>query len=356
VNVRTITRFGALLTLLACVEPRPVGADPSESPEASTTSFEAITTTTGIATTPAMGWPSEAPEALLATRQGILIGGQPSAAADTEVMSVADDLEGGIVFSEGPGPDHDVSWIWWRPAGSDESVPLLEFRHPEHGYLHQVGEFDDGRRLIVTRTTELASGEPEQYLELHDLDPSAASGRRVVQTGGIEWGAQSVSYAGGWFLITEVNHSCGSFYLIDHSGHRLENSSLPEPPCQVHFEVPFLHGRLSPDGSLLAYVGQDFELSQELGYPVVVRSHLTVVRLDTGEEILREQITDSAEHVVISMDFDGVWLVWVRTPPDQPQLPPIHTEVLGLDMEGTRFRVQAEGINSIWLPRAPLQP
>ncbi len=298
-------------------------------------------------------WPGEAPDVLLVTTNGVFRGGALELAAHNAVRAVYD-LAGGIVWTRaGDGLE-----LHWRATGSPSSQ-ALPIGGPEglEGGLHQVANIDGTPAIVATRRISPEHQEPEEFLELYELSAEAPLIDQVIQTGGIEWGAQAVSYAAGVFLVTEINHSCGRLYLIDASGEEIDEPALPEPPCQVHFEVPFLHGRLSPDGSLIAYVAQTFEFDDELNQPVVVSSHLEVVDRAAGEEVLREQVTDEPTEVVASMDFDGEWLVWARVPPGgEPALAPAGSEVLGRHLVGARFQAEMEGVRSVWLPRAPLGP
>lgn len=320
---------------------------------------ESPATPTTTQAVPGVGvWPEGAPEVLLGTTEGVFLNGGPYAAPGTGVVAVVDDLEGGVVYQTAAAPGDQTSRIWWLPAGSAEPVELgLGESGGFVGLVHSVAEIEGGRHLVVTQEVGGEGGEPEQYLEVHELDVEALPGRRVVQTGGIEAGAQSVSYAAGFFLVTEITHSCGNLALVNLFGERVVASALPEPPCEVNFEVPFLHGRLSPDGSLIAYIAQSFRFDEELGFPVVTRSDLVAVDRATGEELVRETVTDQATEEIVSMDFDGEWLVWVRRPPgDLPAGPVTGSQLFGLHLEGARFQVDLEGVTSVWLPGAPLQP
>lgn len=356
---RTLAALSALALLLACTGSSPLPTNPTLPPEtilttppgtAPTASSPTTTTTTGSTTAAPdpVAWPEAAPSVLVATGGGILLGSDPYAAAGTPVVGAVDDLAGGVVFQTEAGD------LWWVPVDSQESIPLSapgEFQES----LHQVAEVDGERVVVVTRRYESQQAEPEEHLEVVVLGGQGGPGRRLAVTGGIEWGAQSVSYAAGTFLVTEVNHSCGEMRLLGPTGEPLAAPGLPEPPCRVHFEVPFAHGRLSPDGSLLAYVAQTFAFNAALGYPVQVSSDVVVAELATGEELVRERVTDTATERVISMDFDGEWLVWARQPPgDEPGGTPTGSEVFGLHLDGTRFRASVEGVRAVWLPRAPL--
>lgn len=339
------------------VETAPTTTVSTAPSSAETTSTTASAATGTVSDSEAGEWPEVAPDVLLGTTEGVLLRDQPYAASGRPVDKVVDDLEGGVVFQTATDIG-ETSELWWLPTGSEEPLPLLELAESGgfRGSLHQVAEIDGERMLVVTRDIAPGGVEPEEYLELAELTEKAEPDRRVTLTGGPEWGAQSVSYAAEAFLIVDVNDACGDIKLVDLSGAPIAAPGLPEPPCEVHFEVPFLHGRLSPDGSLLAYVAQNYQFDAELGYPIVIRSHLVVSDLDTGDDVLREQITDPAGEQIVAMDFDGEWLVWVVGASSGETEPfPTGSEIFGHRLDATRFQARVEDVRSVWLPREPLK-
>jgi hypothetical protein len=310
-------------------------------PLTSTTTTSAPTTSSSTTiTTVRLPYPGEAPDALLGTMDGVYLRDRPLAVQGTRVMAAVDDLSGGIVYQEG---SRDDGVIWWLPAQESSPRRVLPSEGVFHGLLFQVAEIEDRRVVVVAHRYEL--GEADEYLELHPLNSGDMEQLAVV--GGVEWFAERISYAHGLFAITDATHSCGTLYFLDRSGQEVEVPAEPEPPCEVHFEVPFLGATLSPDGSLVAYVAQQW-MSE--GHPVVTSSDLVLASVETGEELLRQEVTSEPESRIIALDFDGEWIVMART----PRFPQPATEIMGISIGGARFLASVPGVNSVWLPRVPL--
>ncbi|MDP8958718.1 MAG: hypothetical protein M3N51_05860, partial [Actinomycetota bacterium] len=163
--------------------------------------------------------------------------------------------------------------------------------------------------------------------------------------------ATRVSYATGRFVVTEESEGCGRLFVLDESGAELDVPGVPEPPpCQNPHHTPFAEGTLSPNGRLLAYVAQTW--ASEDFHPGVVASELVVVELDGGQELLREQVTSEGESRIISLDFDGDWVVMARTPAGEPL---VANEVVGLSVSGARFLARVPGVSSVRLLQVPLE-
>ncbi len=192
--------------------------------------------------------------------------------------------------------------IWWWPAGAAEPV-LVSFKPGR--LLHDVA-IVDGRPMavVVDNPDPSPEVEPESHLQLVDLETGDDS-RTGLQVGGIEWGVNQVSHRDGVYLVTEVNHSCGDLYATDLAGGIIALPGLPEPPCAVHFEVPFSGAAFGPDGGY-AYVVQHYVQTDEPG-GTITGSELVVVDPE-GTERARIDLGTGDEYLG-EVDFDGRWAI-----------------------------------------------
>jgi hypothetical protein len=172
-------------------------------------------------------------------------------------------------------------------------------------YLHDVTLLGDVPWAVTTVWDAPDPAlEPVQRLELIRLD----SGERkvVAPVGGIEWGASYVSYADGYFLVTEINDGCGRLYVLDVAGNTVEFPGIPVPPCAVHFEVPFGPAALAPAGTRFAYVAMTFAPGDGSTGPVLAGSRLVVRDLNQPDDLFS---IDLGGVEYRDLDFDGRWVL-----------------------------------------------
>ncbi len=277
-------------------------------PAATTTTAPAPTTTTTVAPTPTLPAPTdppdEAPPILAAGPRGIVIlGGQTIVPAIVDepgvwVDAVPDGL-GGLVYAAA-GDAAQV--IWWWPAGAGEPS-IVSFKPGR--FLHDVAVIDGRPTAIVVDNPDPSPDvEPADFVQLVDLETgdTTTTGRQI---GGIEWGAPQVAYRDGVFLVTEVNHSCGDLLAFDLAGADVP-LPLPEPPCAVHFELPFGGADFGPPGTGFAYVEHHYADTGKAGGELT-GADLVVIG-DDGAEQARVAL-GTAGVPYDGVDFDGRWAV-----------------------------------------------
>lgn len=171
--------------------------------------------------------------------------------------------------------------------------------------LHDVADINGRPVAVVTSWTTDDFGEPVQQLELVPVDGGDIS--RIAQVGGIEFGATTISYAAGLFLITSSSDGGGVLQVLDIGGTQLEAPWLPEPESGPgQFVEPFQFARFAPDGDTYAYLRVSPGVGA--GGADVLRTDAVVRRVSDGGEVLRIQIGGLDERFT-SLAYDGHWVV-----------------------------------------------
>ncbi len=317
-------------------------------PGTSTTTTTAATTTTEA---PAITL-DELPPLIGAGPDGItlgVIGGRQLVAPvpsdePGEWVDAAGDGAGGFVYVAA-GDSGQI--IWWWPAGATE--PRVVSFKPGRVF-HEAAVIDGRPTIIVVDDPNPALGaEPREFVQLIDLEDGGTE--EIRQVGGIVWGAAQVSYRAGTFLVTEFNHSCGDLVAFDRAGTTVRLPLHPVPACQIHFEVPYAGGVLSPDGSW-AYLERHTVASGEPG-GTVTHTDLVVVR--DGTEAVRVEVAGEGVNPG-ALRFDGRWALiqpgWtvVQVPEEDPQ-PFIVVDTSGPIRVAT---VDAVGFTSLRFLETPL--
>ncbi len=278
----------------------PITTTTTFAPPATTTTAAPTTTTAPVSTTTTMALPADIPDILTAGPGGIglLAGPTLIPPVDPDIglwIDAIPDGAGGLAYV---GVGQDAPNIWWWPAGAAE--PTQGSFKPGR-ILHDAAVID-GRptAIVVDNPDPSPDAEPEDFVQLIDLATlETTTGRQV---GGIEWGASQVSYRDGVFLVTEINHSCGALVAFDVAGADVDLPGLPEPPCLVHFEVPYGGADFGPAGTGYAYVEYHTEDSGEPG-GMVTGADLVVIGED-GSETARIAL-GTGDARLGEVDYDG---------------------------------------------------
>jgi peptidoglycan hydrolase-like protein with peptidoglycan-binding domain len=254
----------------------------------------------------------------------LVAGGVESGVTDDPVQWASTDGAGGFVYSV-----DDI--VWWRPAGGADSVAV-----------DAVGRFArsiDGRPTLIAETDEMCGDCCFFWLVLHDLangeeTPFACAGGGGDATGSVtDVGGHRYVFESGMDLANySTNHDLtigelGVGDTGDTTGVQFPGNPYPNAEtCQVHREGESaaaceVHGRLSPDGMLLAtWYRPDFSIvvdPMDMPPEVVADAAGWLERLDTlpadvmvhelegGIERYRTQLPARSRIV----DFDGRFLV-----------------------------------------------
>jgi peptidoglycan hydrolase-like protein with peptidoglycan-binding domain len=254
-----------------------------------------------------------------------VVGGVETRVLDEPVAWASSDGEGGFAYSA-------AGHVWWQPAGTDDAA-LID---GAGWYARSV----DGRPTLIVSTDEAGCGDDGYFkLALHDLASgderlfgcvggSGDSTSTVTDVGGrrylVEGGMDLANYSTDYGLTirdldaTDEGSASGSGLpgnpYPDSTSCRVQREGEPMAACEVH-------GRLSPDGALLAtWYRPDFSMVVDpMGMPPeVVADHagwlarletlgaeVTVHDLDSGVELYRTELTGRTRIV----DFDGRFLV-----------------------------------------------
>ena len=259
-----------------------------------------------------------------------------------QLGTALDDAEGGVVYSL-IEPEGGV--VEWLPAGQGFVRPVAEGNDL---YLHDVTLLGDVPWAVVTRwDPPEPTTEPAQRLELVRLDSGET--KEVAQVGGIEWSAGSVSYADGYFLLSEVNDGCGRLYVLDVAGNLVEFPGVPVPACEVHFEIPYGPAALAPSGTRFAYVEMTWAATDGPDGPALVSSRLVVHDLNQAEDLFS---IDLGTVRPTDLDFDGRWVL-VTPGPDSGD-----TALLAVDTAApvpALGRVDGAGVWGARFVRAPVR-
>ena len=287
------------------------------------------------ASTSAPATTSDGPESGLAVRVpdhlrygsgGLVLvaGGVETRVLGDPVAWASSDGVGGFVYSAD-------GQVWWQPAASDDAT----LTDANGWFARSV----DGRPRLIVRTEEGCGEGGYVWLALRDLGSgdeqlfgcvggSGDSTSTVTDVGGsryvVEGGMDLANYSTDYGLaIRELGVTDqGSASSIEFPGNpypdytvcRVQREGEPMAACEVH-------GRLSPDGALLAtWYRPDFSIVVDpMDVPAeVVADHagwlarletlgaeVTVHELDTGVERYRTELTARTRIV----DFDGRFLV-----------------------------------------------
>ncbi len=314
-----------------------------------TTTVPPTTTTVAPTTTMAPGEPPAGfPLILAAGPNGIeILGGAtlvPPIVDEPGVwVDAVPDGRGGLVYA---AAGDAAQIIWWWPAAAAEPV-LVSFKPGRT--LHDVAIIDGRPMAVVVDNPDPSPDvEPEDYLQLVDLETGDVS-RTGRQVGGIEWGVNQVSHRDGVYLVTEVNHSCGDLYATDLAGDDLPLPGLPEPPCAVHFEVPYGGADFGPDGGY-AYLERHYVQTDEPG-GAITGSDLVVVAAD-GTERARIDLGTGDEHLR-DVDYVGRWAI---VGGEFDPVSGVDRDPLLVDVEqGTVTRLAGNGAFSFRFAPEPLQ-
>ncbi len=290
----------------------PGGTSPPTLPPSTTTTALPTPTTTTTTTAPPTQLPADLPPILTAGPNGIgylggdlILGPIPDDEPGEWVYAV-DDGAGGLVYA---AVGADVQTIWWWGEGREPEV--ISFK-PWRA-LHDAAVVG-GRPVAIVEDNPDPSPdvEPEIYVQLVDL-ATLEEDTVPRQVGGIEWGISQVDHAGGRFLVTEVNHSCGEVYAFDASGADVDLPGVPAPACQIHFEVPYAGAAYAPDGSSFVVLERHTEDTGEPGGRV---AGTDLVLYRGGAEALRVPVA-GPDVDLSGVDFDGRWAI-VPGPFDAP--------------------------------------
>ncbi len=284
---------------------------PAQPPTTTTTQPPTVTsltpTTAATSTTvaPATTAAPESPAILVAGPEGIaLVDKQPLVLPpdETELGEWVDaipDGAGGLVYA---GVGQDAQVIWWWPAAAAEPQ-LISFK-PGRA-LHDAAVINGRPTAIVVDDPDPSpETEPEGFVQLITLEDGTTTTVRMVA--GIEFGPSQVSYGDGVFLVTEVNDGCGALYAFDRSGNDVDLAGLPEPPCEIHFEVPYSGAAFGPADTGFAYVEQRTIPSEEPG-GTISGAELVVVGSDGAEQ--RRIALNTGDELLGRVSFDGRWAI-----------------------------------------------
>ena len=257
----------------------------------------------------------------------LVVGDVETRVIDGPVEWVSSDGAGGFVY---PVDDQ----VRWWPAASDNATPI-----EAKGLFARLV---DGRPTLIARTDERCSDDGEFFwLVLHDLASGADRHLACVGWGGdatvgaadfggdryvVEWGMDLANYSTKHGLIIGelgATDSAGPLWSgLDSPGNpypdaetcRVQREGEPMAACEVH-------GRLSPDGTLLAtwyrpdlsFVVDPMEIppevvADEAGWLArldTLPAELTVHELDTGIERYRTKLSARSRIA----DFDGRFVV-----------------------------------------------
>ncbi|MEE9227739.1 MAG: hypothetical protein V3U47_02070 [Acidimicrobiia bacterium] len=175
--------------------------------------------------------------------------------------------------------------------------------------LHGTVPGDGVEYAIVTTWEAGAFGEETQFLDLFPVkggDPT-----RVGVVGTATAAAETVSYADGYFLVTESFVGGSTIYALGLDGERREVPGLPllgEGASGVS-ALPLQRARVAPGGNTFAYLRVTPGVGA--GGVDVVETELVVQRLDDGVEELSIKI-GGRDEIFVSLDFDGHWAIAAR--------------------------------------------
>ena len=173
--------------------------------------------------------------------------------------------------------------------------------------LHGTASIDGVEYAMVT-TWEAGGvfGEETQFLDLLPLDGSLAT--RVGVVGTVTEAAESVSFAGGFFLVTESFLGGSDIYALGLDGARRQVPGLPlvtvgAPGVNTR---PLQEARGAPGGDSFAYLRVTPGVGA--GGVDVIQTDLVVQRLDDGTEEFSIEI-GGRDQIFTSLDYDGHWAI-----------------------------------------------
>ncbi len=223
---------------------------------------------------------------------------------------VFDDLAGGLVYGDGFSPT-----VRLRPGATEPEVLLPgseETIQPLFGVDVIAGEPTAYYAVYRNLTAELLAV---------GIESRATTSIATVDLGERGW-VTNISFGGGRFLVSAVVDGCPSHLTVDLGGTTAAVPALPPIDCTGTFTWTE-QARLSPDGSLVAYVrAQSDGLDPELGN-VRLRQpiELVVAETGTGAELTAVDVGTETQDLVVVHDFDGRRVVVSRTAFEPAQAP-----------------------------------
>ena len=175
--------------------------------------------------------------------------------------------------------------------------------------LHGTASRDGVEYAIVTTWEADEFGEETQFLDLVPVTGSEPI--RVGVVGTVTRAAETVSYAGNYFLVTEGFVGGSTIYALGLDG---EPREVPGLPLQGDRAVgvgtlPLQRARVAPGGDTFAYLRVTPGVGA--GGVDVLETELVVQRLADGLEEL-SIIIGGRDETFTSLDYDGHWAVAAR--------------------------------------------
>lgn len=177
--------------------------------------------------------------------------------------------------------------------------------------LHDMAVVDGVEYAMVTIWEASGEfGEGTQYLDLLPLNGDAP--RRIGVVGGVAEAAETISSAGGFFLVTEAFLGGSDIYALSLDGQRRDVPGLPLVGDGVPgvSTLPLQRARVDPTGERFAYLRVTPGVGA--GGVDVIGTELVVQRLDDGTEELSVEI-GGRDEIFTSLDYDGHWVIAART-------------------------------------------
>lgn len=176
--------------------------------------------------------------------------------------------------------------------------------------LHGVAVVEGVEFAMVT-TWEVGGefGEETQFLELVPLDGDAPT--RVGVVGTVTDAAETISYAGGYFVVTEAFFGGSDIYALGLDGDRHEVPGLPlisdgSPGVST---LPLQRATVDPAGETLAYLRVTPGVGS--GGADIISTELVIQRLDDGVEAMSVAI-GGRDEPFFSLDYDGHWAIALK--------------------------------------------
>ena len=152
-------------------------------------------------------------------------------------------------------------------------------------------------------------GEGVQFLDLFPLDGGEPS--RIGVVGTVTDAAETISFADGYFVVTEAFLGGSDIYALGPDGQRRETPGLPliSAGAPGVSTLPLQRARMDPRGERLAYLRVTPGVGA--GGVDVLETELVVQRLDDGTEEMSITI-GGRDEIFTSLDYDGHWVVAAR--------------------------------------------
>ena len=176
--------------------------------------------------------------------------------------------------------------------------------------LHGMADINGVEYAMVTNwTTGGEFSEAVQYFDIVPLDGGVST--RITSVGGVAEGAETISYANGYFVVTEAFLGGGDIYALGLDGQRREVPGLPlvSDGAPGVGTLPLQRARVDPTGERFAYLRVTPGVGS--GGVDIIATELVIQRLDDGVEEMSITI-GGRDEAFVSLDYDGHWVIALK--------------------------------------------